>query len=210
MKQPERYLKLLKNVIKKGIYRAYIIFGNKFPTNIGTSCSIDRHTIFSGKLKGISVGNGVRIERLATLECNDNKSKIYIGNGTIIKSFSIISTQPGGSIKIGDNCSINPFCVLYGHGGLTIGNNVRIATHTVIVPANHNYNIPDKLICQQGLTKKGIVIADDVWIGAGVRILDGCHIGKGAVIGAGAVVTTNVPEYTVFVGNPARFLKKRY
>lgn len=206
----DMHVKLLKNLIKKGMYLSYSLFGNKFPRNIGLGCSINRHTNFIGVLKGINIGDSVKIERFSTLECNDDRSRIYIGNRTIIKSFAIISTQPGGSIKIGENCSVNPYCVLYGHGGLTIGDNVRIATHTVIVPANHNYNVPDKLISQQDLTRKGIVIGDDVWIGAGVRILDGCNIGKGAVIGAGAVVTTNVPEYTVYVGTPARFLKKRY
>ncbi|MCK7515996.1 MAG: acyltransferase [Desulfobacterales bacterium] len=72
-----------------------------------------------------------------------------------------------------------------GDGGLTIGNNVRIAAHTVIIPANHVFDDVNIPIRKQGLSKKGIVIEDDVWIGSGVKILDGVVIGKGCVIGAG-------------------------
>ncbi|MDP2912849.1 MAG: acyltransferase, partial [Candidatus Omnitrophota bacterium] len=100
-------------------------------------------------------------------------------------------------------------CVIYGHGGLKIGSGVRIAAHAVIIPAKHNYEDPDRFIYQQGMTCRGIEIRDDVWIGAGARILDGVVIGKGAVIASGAVVTRDVPEYAVAAGVPARIIKYR-
>ena len=78
----------------------------------------------------------------------------------------------GGDISIGNFCSINPFSVIYGHGGVKIGDGVRIATHCVIIPANHNFEAIDQFIFQQGETRKGIIIEDDVWLGAGARILD--------------------------------------
>src|SRR5436309_3289208 len=71
----------------------------------------------------------------------------------------------GGRIEIGHGCSINPFTVLYGHeAGLRIGNHVLIAAHCVLVPANHIFTDPDLEIWQQGVSSKGIVVEDDVWI----------------------------------------------
>ncbi|MEB3381095.1 acyltransferase [Flavobacterium psychrophilum] len=134
--------------------------------------------------------------------------KIEIGRDTEILYGVLILTY-GGDIKIGDFCSINPYTVLYGHGNLTIGNNVLIAGHCLIIPANHKFDDILIPINSQGLIKKGIIIDDDVWIGAGCRILDGVHIGKGAVIAAGAVVTKNVPSFAVVGGVPARTIKLR-
>jgi len=115
----------------------------------------------------------------------------------------------GGYIEIGDYCNINPFAILYGHGGLKIGNNVLIAAHTVIIPANHTFNDKNQLIRSQGDTKKGIIIEDDVWIGSGCQILDGITIGKGAIIGAGSVVTKDVEPYSVVAGVPSKLIKRR-
>jgi acetyltransferase-like isoleucine patch superfamily enzyme len=125
-----------------------------------------------------------------------------IGIGALIQSY-------GGRIVIGHDCSINPYCVIYGHGGLKIGNSVRIATHTVIVPSNHNYDDLGMPIRLQGLTLKGITIEDDVWIGAGAKILDGVTIGKGSVVAAGTVVIRNVPPFSVTAGVPNRIIKQR-
>ncbi|GAA1955129.1 acyltransferase [Agromyces allii] len=115
----------------------------------------------------------------------------------------------GGSIRLGDNCTVNPYTVIYGHGGVQIGDNVRIATHSVIVSANHVFSDPDQPIYQQGVTAEGIVIEDDVWIGANVTILDGAHIGHGCVVAAGSVVRGHHAPMSVLGGTPARVLKKR-
>ncbi|MDA3840726.1 MAG: acyltransferase [Patescibacteria group bacterium] len=115
----------------------------------------------------------------------------------------------GGDIKIGENSSVNPFCVVYGHGGVVIGDFVRIAVQTIIIPANHLYGDLSKKISRQGITKKGILIEDNVWLGANVKILDGVKIGSGAIIGAGAVVNKNVKKNSVYAGVPAKFIKNR-
>jgi acetyltransferase-like isoleucine patch superfamily enzyme len=121
----------------------------------------------------------------------------------------VILMTYGGNIIIGNKCSINPYTILYGHGNLTIGNNVLIAGHTLIIPANHIYTDINKPINVQGLTMKGIIIEDDVWIGSGCRILDGVTIGKGAIVAAGAVVNKTVEPYTIVGGIPAKLIKNR-
>lgn len=160
------------------------------------------------RLRGkVITGSNCRISRCSRIR-TINGGTIKIGDNCSIHDYAMIMTY-GGNISIGDHCSINPFCVLYGHGGLEIGNGVRIATHVVIIPSTHNYGDTDRFIYQQGESSKGIEIKDDVWIGAGAKILDGVTVGRGAVIASGAVVNKDVLEYTVVAGVPAKVIKSR-
>ena len=161
---------------------------------------------YSARLNGdrcINLDDDVIICRGASLS-----GKIKIGARTRIEDFSILHTW-GGEIEIGQDCSINPFCMIYGHGGLKIGSGVRIATHVIIAPVNHIYKDRQSPIWKQGISSKGIVIEDDIWIGSGAIILDGVRIGKGTVIAAGAVVTDEVLPFQVVAGVPARKIKER-
>ncbi len=133
---------------------------------------------------------------------------IRIGRNCEIHPYSMILTY-GGAIEIGDNCSLNPFAIVYGHGGVRIGNSVRIAAHTVIVPANHNPPSDGVPLHLSGATGKGIVIDDNVWLGAGCRVLDGVHLSRNVIVGAGSVVTRSVPENATVVGVPARVVRVR-
>jgi acetyltransferase-like isoleucine patch superfamily enzyme len=137
-----------------------------------------------------------------------NGGSILIGSNCVIDHYALISTH-GGNIKIGDNFSLGPFSVIYGAGGLLIGNDVLIGAHTIIIPANHSFTRIDIPIDLQGSTMKGVIIMDDVWIGAGCKILDGVTIGKGSVIGAGSVVNKSILEYSIAVGNPVQIIKSR-
>lgn len=161
-----------------------------------------------GELSSISVGPGVSIGDGARLVCAPGGS-IILGAGTIIQPRAYLDTGKGGHIKLGERNSVNPYSVIYGHGGLTTGAFVRIAAHTVIIPANHVFSDPTVPIARQGLRKQGITIGDDVWVGAGCQILDGVTIGNGAVIAAGSVVNQTVEPFTVVGGVPARMLKRR-
>ena len=131
-----------------------------------------------------------------------------MGKDSYIHDFVIIDTLDG-VIILEENVSINPFTIIYGHGGVNIGSNTRIANSTVIVASNHIFQSKDKLIRKQGVSKKGIIIGDDVWIGSNVVILDGIKIATGCVIGASSVVSKDTMEYGVYIGNPAKLLKYR-
>lgn len=151
--------------------------------------------------RGTRISSGVKFQRI-------NGGLIRIGRNCEIYYGSIFLTY-GGAIEIGDNSSVNQYCILHGHGGLRIGNGVRIASHTVIIPANHNYRRLNVPIYQQGETCEGITIEDDVWIGSNCTILDGLKIASGCVIGAGAVVSKSTEPFGVYVGVPAKLVKFR-
>lgn len=113
------------------------------------------------------------------------------------------------NIEIGNNVTLNEFVYFSGYDGIVIKNNVRIGTHSTFITSDHIYDDIETPIYKQGLISAPIILEDDVWIGANVTVLKGVKIGRGAIIAAGAVVNTNVPEYTIFGGIPARLLKTR-
>lgn len=94
-------------------------------------------------------------------------------------------------------------------GGVSIGNGVRIGNRTTILTSNHVWEDRKKLIYKQGIsTKGGVTISDDCFIGANVIILDGVNVGEHTVIGAGSVVTKDIPSYCIAAGNPANVIKR--
>lgn len=154
------------------------------------------------------------ISLLNHVEIGDNcyiysrNGNLEIGDNSRLGNFVKLSANKG-NIKIGKNCTINEFSIIDGYGkGVLIGDGVRIAPHCMIISSNHGIS-PDLPIYLQPLTSKGIIIEDDVWIGTGSKILDGIRIEKGAVIGAGSVVTKDVPSKKIVGGVPAKIIKDR-
>ena len=114
----------------------------------------------------------------------------------------------GLDIILGDYSSIGKNSFV--QSGTQIGNHVMIAPDCGIYTMNHSFQRTDIPMRMQGLTNpKPVIIEDDVWIGTKAIVLPGVHIGKGAIIGAGAVVTKNVPPYAIAVGNPAVVKRSR-
>lgn len=155
----------------------------------------------------IEVRSGSWISRRAVLSVRGGGS-ISIGRDCEVHPLVMIMTY-GGDIRIGDHCSVNPFAIVYGHGGVRIGNGVRIAAHTVIIPANHGLATDGVPAYAAPIEALGIEIGDNVWIGAGVRVLDGVRIGNNAVVGAGSVVTRNVAAGATVAGVPAVVIRQR-
>lgn len=155
----------------------------------------------------IQLGRNVQICDRAMLNFRSRSGattpNLVIGEGTKIMPDAKLIPQQGW-IKIGKNCTIQYGCLLYGVGGLEIGDDSRIAAYTVMTPMNHVFADPETPVRLQGETAKGIRIGRDVWIGTGVKILDGVEIGDGCVVGAGSVVTKSLPPFAVAVGVPAK------
>jgi len=107
------------------------------------------------------------------------------------------------NLSIGSNVSIHPMCYISAAGGVLIGDNVSIAHASTIMSTEHTYSDPTCPTRDAEVKLARVVIGNDVWVGAGVRILAGVEIGAHAVIGAGSVVTRNIPTGTVAVGVPA-------
>lgn len=165
-----------------------------------------RFIIYSTRFhwRGVSVPTTSWVSMSAIIKARHG-SRIILGHFCEIHPYTMILSR-GGNIKIGDNVSVNPFTVIYGIGDVRIGSGVRIATSVTIIPANHVQGNDKIYLKDAGITKLGIQIEDNVWIGAGARILDGVTIGRNAIIGAGSVVTRDVPPNTKVVGVPARVM----
>lgn len=157
------------------------------------------------RLRGVKVGPGTYVSPRATIR---EHRRIEIGSLCSVGRLTELHPQ-GGFIRVGNNCSVNNLAVVYGAGGVTVGDDCRIANGAVIIAFNHKFADPDRPIRAQGVKALGIRIESDVWIGARALVLDGVTIGEGSVIGAGAVVTRDIPKRSVAVGNPARVVSVR-
>lgn len=157
--------------------------------------------------KFLRLGNQVYVSALS-------KNGIQFGDNVSIGAFSrvIVSTslnEIGDKISIGNNVGIGEFAYLGGAGSLEIGDECIIGQYLSCHPENHNYQDTTISIRHQGVTRKGIKIGKNCWIGSKVTILDGVTIGNGSIIAAGSVVTKSFPENSIIGGVPAKLLKTR-
>jgi acetyltransferase-like isoleucine patch superfamily enzyme len=158
----------------------------------------------------IKLGRGVYLDEGVYLHACPQG--IEIGAGTIVMHGAVLHVynfrkMPHSRIKIGKDSLIGEYSVIRGQGGVQIGDRVYTSPFTQIIAVNHVFDDPDHPFIEQGITAEGIIIDDDVWLGAGAIITDGVKIGKGAVVAAGAVVTKDVPPHTVVGGVPAQPIK---
>lgn len=169
----------IKKILGKIIY--YVI-GIRMPISYSRfSFGSRKVRAFCGKLLLDSCGENINIEKGALFEQH---------------------------VSLGDNSGIGIRAQIEDY--VTIGNNVMMGPDCMIFTQNHDYSNKEIPMCEQGFSSvRSVSIEDDVWIGARVIILPGVVVGKGSIIGAGAVVTKNVEPYTIVGGNPAKFIKKR-
>lgn len=153
----------------------------------------------------IEIDATARVSPLADIEDSVRGSRIVVGAHSAIDSFVKIKPAGGsGDLVIGEHSVVNSGCVLYTGHGIRIGNHVAIAANTTLAPVNHAYADRSRHIDAQGFLpgKGGIVIEDDVWIGANCVLLDGAVLRRGCVIGAGSLVRGEVEAYSIQAGNP--------
>ncbi|MDL2399197.1 acyltransferase [Rhizobium mayense] len=164
------------------------------------------------KLRAIFTRGALKISRHTKVPLSAmiiwKDGRVSIGPKAFLRKGIVIDAQRG-SIDLGRSVSLNDYVILLGRGGITIGNDVRIAAHAMVVSFDHNFEDPNQPIRMQGVAKKPVVIEDDVWIGAGAKILGGSHISKGCVIGANSVVKGKTEPHGIYVGAPARLIRRR-
>jgi acetyltransferase-like isoleucine patch superfamily enzyme len=157
--------------------------------------------------KFLRLGNQVYVSALS-------KNGIHFGDNVSIGAFSrvIVCTSLndiGDKIVIGSNVGIGEFAYLGGAGGLKIGDECIVGQYLSCHPENHNYEKTSIAIRHQGVSRKGIDIGKNCWIGSKVTILDGVKIGAGSIIAAGSIVTKSFNEKSIIGGVPAKLLKTR-
>jgi len=156
--------------------------------SLSDNVALDDGTVLDAKG---SLGEGITIG-----------SNVWIGRNTILTSFN-------GRIRVGDYVSIGPFCTLNSHSFIDIGSHVSISPYCSIQPGSKDISDVGTGLLEKTRTSKGNRIGDNVWIGAGVTLLDGVEIGSDVVVGAGAVVTETIPPRTIAVGIPAKVVRLR-
>lgn len=190
---PIKSSKLMRAVVSH-IYTGYL--KNKFK-EFGDNSVISYRAHELHGLKHISIGCGTQICQYAQL-CAWNNYQGEVYHPTII---------------IGNNCIIREQAHISAIGSIIIGNNLLTGTNVLISDNTHGNNIPEELSTppvSRPLHSKGpITIGDNVWLGNNVCIMPGVSIGDGAIIGANAVVTHDIPAYSIAVGIPAQVIKKK-
>lgn len=209
-------------------YELIILLGGSIPGALGFFLrkylfrllfkSIDKNITFGRNItlrhpKKIRIGNNTVIDDYAVLDAKgkiNEKFNIDIGNNIILGRNTTLSCK-GGSISIGNNTNIGINTAIYSGSSVKIGNNILIAASCYIFgDGPHRSDRTDIPIIQQGqVPSRGITIEDGVWLGADVKILDGVTVGRDSIIGAGAVVTEDIPPFSIALGTPAKVIKKR-
>ena len=178
-------------------------FVSKWPTPLAGSQV--RGAAWKSELK--SCGVGVSFGENLTIQ---GYHRITIGKKTSIMSGSYLYANDNGLLDIGDNCSFNHNVFLGAAGGeIHIGNDVLIGPNVVLRAAEHIFDNPDRPTRQQGHRGGTIVIGNNVWLASNVVVTTNVKIGDGVVVGAGSVVTKDLPAMTVCVGVPAKPIRKR-
>ncbi|CAA9589932.1 hypothetical protein AVDCRST_MAG81-4931 [uncultured Synechococcales cyanobacterium] len=147
----------------------------------------------------IEIGDAVKIHRDVRINMSSN-SFLQVGNNVWLdRGVDINVAGEDCVIEIGNGSFLGPYVCMAGPGHIKIGKGCMIASQSGLYANNHRAD---------GLSREGIEIGDNCWLGTGVKVLDGVKIGRGCVIGAGTVVTKNIPPMSVAVGVPAKVIKE--
>ena len=182
----------------------------RFLGRLGRNVVIGRNVTIRNPRK-IFIGDHVVIDDGCVLDAKGPRHVgIEIGNNVVLSRNTILSCK-GGSIAIGNNTNISVNCTVISESSVRIGDNVLFAAYCyVIAGGNHGIDRTDIAIIQQdSFSKGGVMIGDNVWLGAGVKVLDGVTIARDAIAGAGSVVNHDVPSFTIVAGVPAKIMKER-
>jgi len=171
------------------------------PVTIGADAIIGDDVALNGEVK---IGRGAHIEKHVTLHGN-----VVIGEGSVIGAFSILSTLPKGQLAIGRDVYVNAFSVIGAAERVEIADHCIFAAYVQITDATHQIEDVSVLTKHAPIRSDPVHIGENVWLGSGAMVTMGVSIGQGAVIGAKALVTRDVPAMSVAYGVPARVVRSR-
>ena len=186
------------------------LFGVKVPRN----CKIGRHVTVSGQL---SLGHKVTIEDGVLLRgdisigshsfiCRqvEMTGNIAIGDACVVGSFTILSTASAAALKVGTDTYINSFTVIGAMEGVSIGDHCIFAAYIAITDATHGIDDLSIATKHAPITAKPVTIGNNVWLGSGVMVMMGSHIGDDTVVGARSLVRSDLPDRSISFGTPAK------
>jgi acetyltransferase-like isoleucine patch superfamily enzyme len=157
----------------------------------------------------IELGDGVVVDDLVVLDAKGTSNRgIRIGDGVFLGRGTILSCKDG-DIVLGDYTNIGFHSEVFSGSLVTVGHHGLFAAYTYLIGGGHDFEPTGGPVVDQTRTSAGIAVGDNVWLGAGVKVLDGVKIGSHVAVGAGAVVTRDLPDGTVAVGVPARVVRER-
>lgn len=169
------------------------------------SAKAEIHGVLLDRGPHVFVGDGVVLHGAA-----DAPGVLRLGEGAHLHRGVIVEMGAGGGVEIGAGTHIQPHCIIASfESPIHIGEGVQIAARCSFYSYDHGFEAGIPMAAQPLQSKGPMVIEDDVWLGVGVSVLDGVRIGKGAVVGAGAVVTKDIPENAIAVGVPAKVVGTR-
>jgi len=176
--------------------------------NIGRNVTFGMNVVLRHPRK-IQIGNNVVIDDNVVLDAKgESNNGITIGNGVFVGRNTILSCK-NGDIIIDDNANLGFNCEAYSASRVRLGKNVLLAAYVYLVGGTHHFNRTDIPILFQERSSQGIEVGDNAWLGAHAVVFDGVKIGKECIIGAGAVVNKDVPDWKIAVGVPAKIVQDR-
>jgi acetyltransferase-like isoleucine patch superfamily enzyme len=157
----------------------------------------------------IRIGDDVTVDDLVVLDAKGRTNRgIELGDGVFLGRGTVLSCKDG-DIRLGDHVNIGFHSEVFSGSSVTVGRRGLFAAYTYLVGGGHEFERTDLSVLEQPRRSSGITVGDDVWLGAGAKVLDGVRLGDHVVVGAGAVVTCDLPAGAVAVGVPARVVRQR-
>ena len=189
------------SVLRAVAYRAVL-------EHVGAGCFIEQDVRWQVPRR-IRLGSRVMVGEGCYLDAHSLTGSIVLGDDVWLSRGCYVVAYRDVEVRIADRAYVGHRCLFYGHGGIHVGQDALLANDVQLICGNHTFARRDVPIRAQPTVELPIVVEDDVWLGASAIVLGGVTIGRGAVVGAGAVVTHDLPPYSIARGVPARVVGVR-
>jgi acetyltransferase-like isoleucine patch superfamily enzyme len=176
--------------------------------HVGPGCFIEKDVRWQVPRR-ISLGRRVMIGESCFLDAHSQTGRIVLGDDVWLSRGCYVVAYRDAEVWIDAQAYVGHRCLLYGHAGIRVGRDVLMANDVQLICGDHTFARRDLPIRAQPTAGQPIVIEDDVWLGASVIVLGGVTVGRGSVVGAGAVVTHSLPPYSIARGMPAKVVGVR-